>query len=209
MKRAWALGTTAIPQGVDREYCVCALTEEGEIEYEAMLVPQSMLVPPGQVLEALPGHTWTSTEKNDLPGLVARVGRNVPTWTLQELVDAERRPIGWTSPEIFRDAVVKWYFSGSPQSPSCSLAEYRGMKCWTSIVRLGFTLGRIEKLVKGNLEPYYRPGDSDDAEWTIKYDGSQVAPERLPQGTIIAVFVSRDRYNEYAYLKIGSILKSV
>lgn len=91
MKRAWALGTTAIPQGVDGKYCVCALTEEGEIEYEAMLVPQSMVVPPGQILEAPPGHTWTPTERNDLPGLVAMVGRNVSTWTLQELVDAEGR----------------------------------------------------------------------------------------------------------------------
>lgn len=103
--------------------------------------------------------------------------------------------------------MVEWYFFGSPQSPACSLAQYRRMKCWTSIVRLGFTLDRIEKPVRGEYETYYHSGDSNGREWTIKYDGFEVAPERLLGGTIVAAFVSPHRRSEYAYLKIGSILK--
>jgi hypothetical protein len=167
MKRAWALGTTAIPQGVDRQYCVCAITEDGEIEYEALLVPQHSTVSVGQLLEAAPGAMWSATTTNDLQGLLRVAATRVREWSLVQSCDAQRHVIGWSSPDIYFDAVVRWYFSTTPKSPACTMSEYNQMKCWTSLVRLGFGLQRADKVLKGEVEIYYQPIDRDDGDWTV------------------------------------------
>ncbi|WP_437996887.1 hypothetical protein WMF26_39065 [Sorangium sp. So ce185] len=208
MKRAWALGTTAIPQGVDGKYCVCAIQENGEIEYGAMLVPQNAIVPVGQLLEAAPGTTWAATTKNDLQGLLRVAATRAREWNLVKLRDAQHHATGWHSPDIYFDASVSWYVSTTPKSPACTMSEYSQMKCWTSIVLLRFGLRRLDKFTNGEAEIYYRPIDRDDGDWTVKYDGSDDAPSVIYEGAMLGVFVSPHRRSEYSYLKIGSVLQA-
>ena len=204
MKRAWALGTTGIAQ--QDLYCVCAITEDGRVEYAVKKVRRGSEIPPGQLLQLGEGEgCCVATMDCDMPGLLAVSERVARKWTLVTIVEADR-PIGWHSPELF-DGCICWYSDGrGPASPACTIQAYNRLEPqWTLVAKLDFPLVQVKK----NDEPYFRPEDRKaHGSWTVQYTGALEPPRSLPRDSLVALFISPDQYHRReAFLKIGSVLR--
>lgn len=208
-----SLGTTHV-RAADGTACTCAIAADGSIVYGIRTTGN---FPQGHVLGRSGPDWFTSGRQVDIVTHIRRLPRRIPRW---QVVPSPVRGGGWfNSGELF-DGQVEWCAEerpGTPRSPACREPEVlrrcreEGNEAGvTTIAAIDFDLRRVE--LRGASFYEFGANPRQPGGFRCRYNGLGIPPERIPRGTLVAVFLADHAHNtpladgRYWYLKIGSVL---